>query len=304
MICFVSGYGATIEGLSYVTAMTFASCGYDVFQYDHRNQGRSAGLWMAFEDFDLFVRDGRDIFAMAKRRWGSPDMGYFLLGSSMGGAVSLYLSMEEDYEALPREDEIVRWNGLILMAPLVQVDPARVPSRFALEFMDWFLVPFMPRVALVPMDDLRSFCTRMPEVLEWMEASPVRYTDGVRPITGRTMIRAAETLETKLDRVLLPLLILHGDADKVTRPECSQHLYEKARSKDKTLKMYEGAYHILFSDYGREQVFDDVCEWIEARRGHAVFRQSRSQLLTHKEKKEMSMRDLLGEVKAIDEGDE
>ena len=36
------------------------------------------------------------------------------------------------------------------------------------------------------------------------------------------------------------MLILHGTADKVTRPGGSQFFYDTAGSTDKTLKLYDG----------------------------------------------------------------
>ena len=65
--------------------------------------------------------------------------------------------------------------------------------------------------------------------------------------------------------VLLPfpaagILILHGTADKVTKPSGSKEFYEKAGSSDKTLKLYDGHAHDLLNDIGREQVIADITE--------------------------------------------
>ena len=68
-------------------------------------------------------------------------------------------------------------------------------------------------------------------------------------------------------RITLPLLILHGTADKATRPEGSQQFFDEAGSDDKTLKLYEGYYHDLLNDLGKEQVFDDIVAWIDERVG-------------------------------------
>ena len=48
--------------------------------------------------------------------------------------------------------------------------------------------------------------------------------------------------------ITLPVLILHGTLDKVTRPSGSQLFYDMAGSVDKTLKLYEGYYHDLLHD--------------------------------------------------------
>lgn len=65
--------------------------------------------------------------------------------------------------------------------------------------------------------------------------------------------------------ITLPVLILHGTADKVTNPRGSQFFYETAGSQDKTLELYEGHAHDLLNDFDKEQVIDDIRQWIAAR---------------------------------------
>ena len=75
--------------------------------------------------------------------------------------------------------------------------------------------------------------------------------------------RKLERIERDFARFMLPLLILHGTADKVTRPDGSQLFYDKAGSSDKTLKLYDGHYHDLLNDIGREAVVADILAWID-----------------------------------------
>lgn len=69
-------------------------------------------------------------------------------------------------------------------------------------------------------------------------------------------------------QVSAPLLIIHGGADKVTDPVVSQFLYEKASSKDKTLKIYEGGCHnILEGEFDDRilSIHDDIISWLDSR---------------------------------------
>lgn len=71
-----------------------------------------------------------------------------------------------------------------------------------------------------------------------------------------------------MSQVSSPLLILHGAADKVTDPLVSQFLYEKASSKDKTLKLYEAGYHCILEGEPDDRiftVFDDITSWLDSR---------------------------------------
>lgn len=69
-------------------------------------------------------------------------------------------------------------------------------------------------------------------------------------------------------QVSAPLLILHGAADRVTDPLVSQFLYEKASSKDKTLKLYEDGYHCILEgepDDRIDDIHDDIVSWLDFR---------------------------------------
>jgi acylglycerol lipase len=61
------------------------------------------------------------------------------------------------------------------------------------------------------------------------------------------------------------VLILHGTADKAARAHGSQRFYDSTSSVDKTLKLYEGHFHDLLNDVGKEQVMADIVEWITTR---------------------------------------
>jgi alpha-beta hydrolase superfamily lysophospholipase len=79
------------------------------------------------------------------------------------------------------------------------------------------------------------------------------------------MVRADEQLKTSLGDITLPVLILHGTADKATKPAGSQFFYDTSQSSDKTLKLYDGYFHDPLNDVGKEIVVADITSWIEAR---------------------------------------
>lgn len=68
------------------------------------------------------------------------------------------------------------------------------------------------------------------------------------------------------NQICLPLLILHGEADKVTEPSVSKALFEKASSKDKKLNLYTDAYHQLLEGEPDEVIFgifNDIISWLD-----------------------------------------
>jgi acylglycerol lipase len=90
--------------------------------------------------------------------------------------------------------------------------------------------------------------------------------DEVQPTnTVAELVRADERLKREFPLITLPVLILHGTADKVTNPKGSQLFYETAGSRDKTLQLYDEYVHDLLNDVGKEKVMADIASWIGAR---------------------------------------
>lgn len=59
--------------------------------------------------------------------------------------------------------------------------------------------------------------------------------------TVAELIRADERLKQAFPALTIPLLILHGTADRAAKPAGSQFFYDTAGSSDKTLRLYEGS---------------------------------------------------------------
>lgn len=49
------------------------------------------------------------------------------------------------------------------------------------------------------------------------------------------------------------------------KPSGSQFFYDTAGSSDKALKLYEGHYHNLLNDFGKEAVMADITDRIDER---------------------------------------
>jgi len=182
-----------------------------------------------------------------------PDLPVYLLGHSAGGVTSVTY-------ALDHQDRI---DGLICESFAFRV----YAPDIALKLLEGasHLIPHT-HVLKLKMEDF----SRDPTWVAQLNADPLTL-DEVQPVqTVASFARAGERFEREFSRITLPVLILHGTADKATRPDGSQQFFDEAGSSDKTLKLYEGHYHDLLNDLGREQVMDDIIGWIDARIGQAV----------------------------------
>jgi acylglycerol lipase len=107
--------------------------------------------------------------------------------------------------------------------------------------------------------------SRDPQAVQAMNDDPLIAHEVQPTKTVAELVRADERLEREFPLITLPVLILHGTADKVTRPSGSQLFFDTAGSTDKTLKLYDGHVHDLLNDLDKEVVMADITAWIQAR---------------------------------------
>jgi acylglycerol lipase len=228
------------------TAGQLVAAGLAVYAVDLRGRGQSEGERFYVEDIADYVADVRGLIAIAKER--HPGLPVYLLGHSAGGVVSCTL-------ALDHQDEI---DGLICESFAFQV-PA---PGFALAAIKG-LSHIAPKLGVLTLK-MKDF-TRDPEALAVLEADPLTKDESQPAATVAALVRADERLHDNFEQITLPVLILHGTEDHATVCRGSEYFHAHAGSADKTLKLYEGHYHDLLNDIGKEAVMADILGWIEAR---------------------------------------
>jgi alpha-beta hydrolase superfamily lysophospholipase len=107
--------------------------------------------------------------------------------------------------------------------------------------------------------------SRDPKVVEAMNNDPLIANETQPAMTIAALVNADERLHQAFPTITLPVLILHGTDDKATVCHGSEFFFDTAGSSDKRLKLYEGHYHDLLSDIGKEEVMADIQGWIDAR---------------------------------------
>jgi acylglycerol lipase len=198
------------------------------------------------ESFDQYVSDVASLIDIARSR--EPGLPVFLLGHSAGGVVACLYAMAHQAELA----------GLICESFAFQV-PA---PDFALTVLKGLshLAPHAHVLRLKNEDFSRD-----PEIVAEMNADPLIANEVQPTRTVAEMVRADERLKDGFASMRLPVLILHGTQDHATNPNGSHVFLEHAGSADKTLKLYEGHYHDLLRDLGKEEVMQDISAWIAER---------------------------------------
>ena len=247
-VVLIHGIGDQVDGVPYATAAAALSKrGLSVRRLELRGHGRSGGkrvyvdTWADFRD-DL----GQFVGQVAAER---PALPLFLAGISMGGLIVTNFAAHRP-EGL---------RGVVALAPALGDTGG---SRFLLALLP-VLSRVVPAMPIDPKLDLFRL-TRDPEMQRAYVADPL-YQTRITPRIAAELLRAVTDTRERAPSFRVPLLVLHGTADTFTSPSGSREFYERAGSGDKTYKTYEGAYHNLFVETNREEIYDDMATWIGAR---------------------------------------
>jgi acylglycerol lipase len=240
-------HGVNSHGGQYVwAAEQFAAGGLAVFALDLRGRGRSEGERFYVEDVADYVSDVANTIALAKSR--NPGLPVYLLGHSAGGVVSSTYVLDNQSQLA----------GFICESFAFQV-PAPGFALAAIKGIS-HIAPRLPVLKLKNEDFSRD-----PKAVDALNNDPLIAHEIQPALTVAALVRADERLHDEFGSITLPVLIMHGTDDKATVCRGSQFFYDTAGSSDKTLKLYEGHYHDLLNDIGKEQVLADIQHWLNER---------------------------------------
>jgi alpha-beta hydrolase superfamily lysophospholipase len=229
-------------------AQRFGDAGLAVYALDLRGHGRSGGKRVYLRDISEYTEDFHTLVGIAAAEY--PELKRVVLGHSMGGGVVFAYGVEhpDDYAAM------------VLSGPAVDAQDGVSPVMMALAKTLGKIVPGLP-VENLPADAV----SRDPEVVAAYENDPLVHHGKLPAGIAKALIGVGETMPQRAAAITAPLLIVHGEEDKLIPVKGSRHLIECVGSTDKELKVYPQLYHEVFNEPEQAQVLDDVVSWIEAR---------------------------------------
>ncbi|KAF6303047.1 monoglyceride lipase [Rhinolophus ferrumequinum] len=222
-----------------------------VFAHDHVGHGQSEGERMVVSDFHVFIRDVLQHVDTVQKDY--PGLPVFLLGHSMGGAIAILTAAEKPGY----------FSGMVLISPLVLANPESATTFKVLAAKVLNLV--LPNMSLGPID--ASVLSRNKTEVDLYNTDPLICRAGLKVCFGIQLLNAVSRVERALSKLTLPFLLLQGSADRLCDSKGAYLLMESAKSQDKTLKIYEGAYHVLHKELPEvtNSVFHEINMWISQR---------------------------------------
>ncbi len=223
----------------------FVPKGYAVYAFDLRGHGHSPGPRGYVNAWAEFREDVKRFLELVHEQEAGREV--FLLGHSMGGLIVLEYVLHHP-EGLA---------GVVASGPLL----ARAGVSPFLMALSKVLSGILPRLTLDTGLDATTI-SRDPAVVEAYVNDPLVHSLGT-PRLSTELTRAIEWTQAHAAEMALPCLIVHGSADRLVPPEGGRVFYENVALNDKERQVYEGYYHEVFNDIGKEQVLAAVEAWIE-----------------------------------------
>jgi alpha-beta hydrolase superfamily lysophospholipase len=229
----------------------FTGQGYAVYAADHRGHGVNRGTSFGyFERVAALADDLRRVVDLARSEQKTAPLS--LLGHSFGGLLALYYTIK--YQST--------LQVLVVSAPLV-TSSSEYPA------LQRYLVQFLSRVA--PQLEVQALdsgtLSKDQTVVQSYDNDPNVYRGKVRARVATEIVDAGDFVRANLSKITLPILIMHGSADRLVKPEYSQVVYDGVSSTDKTLKYYEGLYHEIMNEPEKSRVLADIWVWLAAHQG-------------------------------------
>ena len=244
VIVLVHGHGEHLARYQHVAEAITAS-GYAMQAFDVRGHGKSEGQRGHAPGYESLMNDITDFIGDAQKRY--PGLPIFLYGHSMGGNQVINYTLRSS-QALKGAIVTGPWLRLAFDPPAVQVLVAKLLNNIAPSFS---LASGLSQEAL----------SRDPEVVKKYASDPLVHDRiSVRLYTG--MYGNGLWALDHADDLKIPMLLMHGSADKLTSAPASEEFARKAGSLV-TLRIWDGFFHELHNEPEKADVTQTMLTWLD-----------------------------------------
>jgi alpha-beta hydrolase superfamily lysophospholipase len=219
---------------------------FEVVRFDLRGSGESGGRKQWISRFNDYVEDTANVFNWICRQL--PPIPLFVHGHSLGGAIATHFAAHYGPHL----------RGLSLSAPAYLVGGSISATKIT---VGRFLATVAPTVRLPNGSDFAAV-SRDPKVVEAYQNDPLAYHFNTLQ-QGNEVLKGLEKMPEMIRRITLPLLMVHGTADRIIRPSGSFGLLKVSGSADKQLHYFPSGYHEPHNDLEKETYFQLLTRWFQ-----------------------------------------
>lgn len=230
------------------TTRKFSEAGYGVYRYDLRAHGRSKSKLGHIDSFNDFVEDSNEMVDLIMGE--NKDIPIYMLGHSMGGLITALYGIK--YKE--------KLKGQLFSGAMLDYSPSIKGLKKPIFIIANSL--FKNLYIKNPVDsnicsDIEVYNNYIKDPLVLKKASLNFYVE--------FLINGVNTLNNGIHNYSYPFFITHGEMDKIVPKEFSLSFYERVSSKDKEIKIYDGLYHEILNEKIKDQIIEDMVNWIDKR---------------------------------------
>jgi alpha-beta hydrolase superfamily lysophospholipase len=245
VITLVHGFGEHSSRYAHVAA-ALAAEGYALVTGDHRGHGQSHGPRGHTPTYDHLMDDIGALLDEAAQRF--PARPRFIYGHSMGGNLAL------NY-VLRRRPKL---DGAVVTAPWLRLafEPPRWKVAIGRAMNN--IYPTLLQDTGLDLDALSRDAT----VGQAYGADPLVHSKMSARMFSSLYAAGLWALD-HASEFPLPLLLMHGGADRITSAQASREFAAKAP--DCTFKIWDGWYHEIHNEPEQQQIFAAITGWLNQR---------------------------------------
>lgn len=221
--------------------------GISVYAFDMWGSGRSPGKRGATD-----VRRAVADHLAARRKLRAQPLPVFVLGHSVGGLVTAT-------SALRDQDGL---DGMILLAPALDWNLSAI-TRLVIR-VGGFLAPTLP----VP-GASGGPLTNDPDAQRHLNEDPLMHHAPISWVTASSGATVSHENWMRYRELRVPVLVVHGSADRAPNPSGSRELVRLLASSDKTLSIIPRGLHNLLDDTTGPEVVELILAWVDRRPANA-----------------------------------
>jgi alpha-beta hydrolase superfamily lysophospholipase len=241
----VHGLGEHCERYAHV-AEALNGIGANVYTFDLRGHGKSEGEPVLIKNITEYREDVEAVYQTIEK-----DKPLFILGHSMGGLVALHFLLFGNPTDI---------RGVVLTGPAIKEgDDINFFTKLIVQILGR-IAPKLQTVKLKP----ESISRDAVEVQKYI-TDPLVYSGGTKAGLGLALLNAISAIKPRFTAFQFPVLLMHGEADKITNLEGSKAFYAQCASQDKTLKVWDGAFHEILNETNKTEIIETMTDWIKTR---------------------------------------